>query len=527
MSNLQELEIFCLATATLVDLALLFSLLEGRNWQKSLLPVVILVFGTSLFHAAATFHVAIYAAKTEWAPTAILSALTVMAGGLLLMPSAVLHCMLALASGGGPRKRPSWFNALLYAPMLMWIPVIDHLHDSSSRVFLEIFAPITVPFMLWLALANSISAIGFYRGRNHYRESPTRKLLTKLSRVLIAITVFGEWVVFYANPAWPDAAPYFTLLTAMSPLMLGLLLAYYMMRYQVMQIIIERSLVYGVLLVVAMLFHHIFLKDLFNQLSEHAQADLALLEGALVILLIVAIQPLRQRVSEALRYLLGSKVSESRDSTRKISMQMRELAGRSPSAICTWFIDSVTRELGFDWAAIWLLNRERTALIFASNPDLFEESILFRIDRAMRAENRVVCQAFEAPETGISEAMHASNASLILLLDTESNPGLVALGPLPRGQTLNEEQRTALVLLAEQLSITLYNSLLQASRLAAERQAIHNERLSTLGLVASSIAHEIKNPLSSMKAIISVMAEDLDANAPYREDLEIVRQEID
>ncbi|MGH8558195.1 MAG: hypothetical protein ACRESZ_12190 [Methylococcales bacterium] len=68
------------------------------------------------------------------------------------------------------------------------IPMIQHLSNRSSRIFLEIFAPISTPFMIWLALANLCLAIGFYRGLRHYRHVPTRKFLNQFSLLLVAIT---------------------------------------------------------------------------------------------------------------------------------------------------------------------------------------------------------------------------------------------------------------------------------------------------------------------------------------------------
>ena len=101
------------------------------------------------------------------------------------------------------------------------------------------------------------------------------------------------------------------------------------------------------------------------------------------------------------------------------------------------------------------------------------------------------------------------------------------LGRKPFNQELNEEELSSLALLTEQLAVTLRNARLQQDRLAAERRALRQEKLSTLGLLASSIAHEIKNPLSSIRTISTVMAEDLGPDSPHAEDLRLIISEID
>ena len=103
--------------------------------------------------------------------------------------------------------------------------------------------------------------------------------------------------------------------------------------------------------------------------------------------------------------------------------------------------------------------------------------------------------------------------------------GLIMLGRRDRNRDFSEEEAAILVVLAEQLAVAMDNSLLQAQRIGAERRAFQNERLTTLGLLAGAVAHEIKNPLSSIKTIITVVAEDLGPDSPHADDLRLVVNE--
>jgi signal transduction histidine kinase len=66
-----------------------------------------------------------------------------------------------------------------------------------------------------------------------------------------------------------------------------------------------------------------------------------------------------------------------------------------------------------------------------------------------------------------------------------------------------------------------------AAHVATEQRLLQQEKLSTIGLIASSLAHEIKNPLSSIKTIIRVLHEDLGADSRYADDLRMISGEID
>ena len=51
-------------------------------------------------------------------------------------------------------------------------------------------------------------------------------------------------------------------------------------------------------------------------------------------------------------------------------------------------------------------------------------------------------------------------------------------------------------------------------------------RLSMMGQMAAGVAHEIKNPLASIKGAAEILAEDIDRDSPKQEFVEIVRKEI-
>jgi PAS domain S-box-containing protein len=59
-----------------------------------------------------------------------------------------------------------------------------------------------------------------------------------------------------------------------------------------------------------------------------------------------------------------------------------------------------------------------------------------------------------------------------------------------------------------------------------ERAVMHSEKLATVGTLAAGIAHEIRNPLTSVRGFIQLLEPEL-ANSPKREFLDIILGEID
>jgi signal transduction histidine kinase len=92
--------------------------------------------------------------------------------------------------------------------------------------------------------------------------------------------------------------------------------------------------------------------------------------------------------------------------------------------------------------------------------------------------------------------------------------------------TLTSEKRAILDVLAGQVAIELEAGRLVDEKVRLERELAHRERLATLGQMAATVAHEVKNPLSSIKSIAQVMREE-PALADYDRDLGLIVSEID
>jgi signal transduction histidine kinase len=82
-------------------------------------------------------------------------------------------------------------------------------------------------------------------------------------------------------------------------------------------------------------------------------------------------------------------------------------------------------------------------------------------------------------------------------------------------------------LLSEKLGVSYKRLHEQAARLVkAEKQLGQAQKLSMLGHVSASLAHEIKNPLASIKGAAEILADEVPSSHPKHEFIEIMRSEI-
>ena len=103
--------------------------------------------------------------------------------------------------------------------------------------------------------------------------------------------------------------------------------------------------------------------------------------------------------------------------------------------------------------------------------------------------------------------------------------GLLLLDLSPR--LYLDENEPILLGLARQISHSLETCRVIDEKIGLERALVRQEHLATLGQVAATIAHEIKNPLSSIKTLTQLMREDREVEARYSRDLGYIVGEVD
>ena len=108
--------------------------------------------------------------------------------------------------------------------------------------------------------------------------------------------------------------------------------------------------------------------------------------------------------------------------------------------------------------------------------------------------------------------------------------GLLAIGKKRTNEEFTFEEKEILLTLANQIAIAIENIELVQRRIELESKMFQADKLSSLGLLATSIAHEVKNPLSSIKSIVQSLRDEKKKSGSTDhelQDLEIITEEID
>ncbi len=470
-----QIELTLLGFASVVDTVLLLVTLERVN--RPLIPVwiAILLLAAWTWHAGSFVHVLLrdsVGILANWADCTTLSA---MAAGLLLLPSGMLHGALRLRNSG-PAARPPW-----------------NLRDK-------------------LELPGS------------------RSLLLQIMCCLVAIT--GLTIVYVVISDASTSTPMLRTIVTLSLLIPAICFAWSIFHRRLMPLIMERTLGYGAILVAMLWLHRTVVSPVTDQLSEDLNLDFVLIEFVVLLALLLSWRPLRNRVRESLHYLIGTDISQVRDATRQLSSQLLVRSNDRMEQMLEWFAESTRMAMRVD--SVWL-GLSCTRFFHATTQPTKtgdNAAACHTIDAAdvygIRFPNdKQYIDQTRCRDTGTTEQLRNLRASAAFQFKFRNIRGRLLLGRLDGGDRFSTEQLNSLTLLLDQFAVTVHNRELDKARQLAERRAMQQEKLSVLGLMSGSLAHELKNPLSSIRTISTLLMEDLGESSIHYRDVQLIVSEID
>ena len=152
--------------------------------------------------------------------------------------------------------------------------------------------------------------------------------------------------------------------------------------------------------------------------------------------------------------------------------------------------------------------------------DLLQQELGLKNPRlTLRSQLSVPSEAASEKKTGVGDAEG------VLVLKGKEISGKIRIEE--DAEKLSNEQQAALRYLVPQIAAAIESCQLLEGKIRLERELAEHSKMASLGQMAASIAHNIKNPLSSIKTIVQLMQEDSDLIEKYGRDLSLINSEID
>ena len=395
---------------------------------------------------------------------------------------------------------------LSYVPTVFLLITLPRLWTGEYAPMMTKLSPYVIPFACWIAYVLGLIALTeLLIARKSGNPSEKRIMRT------LAASFIGVGVVIFAAlgfELWQGtvAGAYLKTIANLGSLLPSVLLAYYIYRYRYLEIIIEESLVVVTFATVVLTVYVFGIRTIGDWMTRRYGVRPGLVEALLILALALLAAPLRGWLAQRFHKLFEREAALYKEIVSRIGAyagQYKDLSDllhfveeRTTKALNLRRLSIFVPETDGAFAEPWI--GEALALSQANGWEPVEDEPLlldhgFRLAYPMRREEKI---------EGLL-AVDASNAML------------------------TTDARSVMELLAGQVAIAIDDSRLLAENLRLERELAERERLASLGRMAATVAHEIKNPLSAIKSIAQVMREDQQFNHEYERDLRLIVGETD
>jgi signal transduction histidine kinase/putative methionine-R-sulfoxide reductase with GAF domain len=220
-------------------------------------------------------------------------------------------------------------------------------------------------------------------------------------------------------------------------------------------------------------------------------------------------------------------------------------------------LEGVTKNIGFDRARLYLVNEKRNVLECKMAVGIDEERIkgvALRLDpeESIVARSILEKQPFVIPDAGkdlrvnptLKEKFNLHSLVVIPLLVKEKPLGAIAADFVEPNKTITKEALESMMFFAQQAGLAIHNAFMYQELKAfslqmeekiqkttsdlskTEAQLIRSDKLAALGQLAAGIAHEIRNPLTSINILIHSLTQNLPTEDSRWEDLKVIEEEI-
>src|SRR5215510_4925239 len=427
--------------------------------------------------------------------------------GVALLPAALLHAHVGFwASLDNYRtlkpRAVRLIGVMLYIPMIFLPYAIYRINSGDYRPYFLKLRVLLIPYSIWYLLVMISSALIDWsiKDRLNPRALRERAFFKRLAILLILNGVF-EFVVVAILRSGPNDVPW--VLFLLSSLLPIFFVAYHVYRYKLVDVAIKDSLVYAMFALVFIAVYTYGVRRLDQFLVDRFGITAGVVEVILILGMVALASPLVRVIDQMVHRLFTTEIGLYRDVVRQVSSGAE---GFGELASLIRYTEETIRK-GLD----------------LTNVRVLPVSLLHSGSHEARLAEKMTDWNADVIET--DDDLQAVDATIAYALRRELElVGLMLISAEPHA--LTSEKRAILDVLASQVAVEVESCRLIEEKVRLERELVNREHLAKLGQMAAQVAHEVKNPLSSIKSIAQVMRED-ESLSEFDQDLSLIVSEID
>ena len=510
MSPLDPLEILQLigySIGALLPLWMLFQLVTHRsqltNIERILALLALTMGGWHTSNLVITLHGLFDLGPDTWT-TLLRVADTVAVISITFAYSFLLHVHLHLWANAHnrPLTRSEHVRVYLsYVPTVFLLIAVPRLWTGDYAPMMTKLSFFVLPFASWIAYVLGLIALTELLIAHRTQNRSEKRIMRTLAASFIGIGLVIFLALAFGLGEGTTPGLYLKTIANLGSLLPSVLLAYYIYRYRYLEIIIEESLVVVTFATVVLTVYVFGIRTIGDWMTQRYGIRPGLVEALLILALALLAAPLRGWLAQRFHKLFEREAALYKEIVARIGSYAGQY--KDLSDLLHFVEERTTGALGL-----------RRLKIFIGDSDAWVEQVLEKSKESgwepIEDDPLLVDQGFKLAYP---------------LRREDKVEGLLAVDAA--SASLTPDVHSIIGLLADQVAIAIDDSRLLEENLRLERELAERERLASLGRMAATVAHEIKNPLSAIKSIAQVMREDESLRNEYERDLGLIVGETD
>ena len=507
LDPLEILQVIGYSIGALLPLWMLFQLVTHRsnlsNIERILALLALTMGGWHTSNLVITLHGLFDLGPDTWT-TLLRVADTVAVVSITFAYSFLLHVHLHLWANAHSRTLTRSEHLRVY---LSYIPTI-FLLIAVPRLWIGEYAPMmtkltffVLPFAFWIAYVLGLIALTELLIAHRSGNRSEKRIMRTLAASFIGVGLVIFLALAFGLGEGTRAGLYLKTIANLGSLVPSVLLAYYIYRYRYLEIIIEKSLVVVTFATVILTVYVFGIRTIGDWMTQRYGVRPGLVEALLILALALLAAPLRGWLAQRFHKLFEREAALYKEIVARIGSYAGQY--KDLSDLLHFVEERTTGALGL-----------RKLKIFIDGSEAWVEQVLEKSKESgwepIEDEPLLTDQGFKLAYP---------------LRREDKVEGLLAVDAA--SASLTPDARSIIGLLADQVAIAIDDSRLFEENLRLERELAERERLASLGRMAATVAHEIKNPLSAIKSIAQVMREDESLRNEYERDLGLIIGETD
>jgi signal transduction histidine kinase len=511
LDPLEILQIIGYSVGALLPLWMVVQLITHRNKlttiERLLAALALTMGGWHTSNLVITLHDLFDLGLDTWT-TLLRLADTVSVVSITFAYSFLLHVHLQLWANAHARPLTNSERLRVY---LSYLPAI-FLFVAVPQIWTGDYAPMftklsffVIPFAFWIAYVLGLIALTELLIARKSKNRSEKRIMRTLAASFVGIGVVIFAALAAGVGAGTTAGLYLKTIANLGSLLPSVLLAYYIYRYRYLEIIIEKSLIVVTFATVVLTVYVFGIRTIGDWTTQRYGIRPGLVEGLLILALALLAAPLRGWLTLRFHKLFEREAALYKEIVARIGSYAGHY--KDLSDLLHFVEERTTFALGL-----------RGLRIFVNSPSVepgsWQKAVL---DESRRHD-------WQPVEDHPLLAVEGFKLAYPLRREDKVE-GLLALDAA--AASLTPDVRSIIGLLADQVAIAIDDSRLFEENLRLERELAERERLASLGRMAATVAHEIKNPLSAIKSIAQVLREDENLQHQYERDLGLIIGETD